>query len=237
MNTVIDYIYSVVGSTTIDITTITIRLIVSLLLGVAVGFERQMRGRDAGLRTFSLICVGSTIAMMLSIWIPQTYPHFLNGDPGRIAAQIITGIGFLGAGAIVRGRGSVQGLTTAACIWQVAIIGMAVGAGLLLGAVIATAITLFVLTIIERFERRHYLDGANRLLVVRCATPKPDIDTLRDILLKCGAQVGSYTFAVDFKKAESVISFRINISSIVNQSDLIQKMSELGFVTSVEMEA
>ena len=237
MNGIIQYILEAINSTAIDLSTVVIRLLVSLLLGVAIGFERQRRGRDAGLRTFSLICIGSTIAMMLSIWIPQTYPHFLNGDPGRIAAQIITGIGFLGAGAIVRGRGSVQGLTTAACIWQVAIIGMAVGAGLLLGATIATAVTLFVLTIIERFERRHYLDGANRLLVVRCATPKPDIDMLRDIIVKCGAQVGSFTFSVDFEKAVSVISFRINISSIVNPSDLIDKLGELGFVTSVDMEA
>ena len=67
-----------------------------------IGVERQFRRRDAGMRTFTLICMGSAAAMLISIWIPQTYPNFLNGDPGRIAAQVLTGIGFLGAGAIIQ---------------------------------------------------------------------------------------------------------------------------------------
>ena len=237
MEGLLEYIYDEINSTTINLPTISIRLLLSLLLGVSIGMERQRRGRDAGLRTFSLICLGSTIAMMLSIWIPQTYPDFLNGDPGRIAAQIITGVGFLGAGAIVQGRGSVQGLTTAACIWQVAIIGMAVGAGIFLGAIIATALTLFVLTAVERFERRHLLDLANRLLVVQCSTPKPDVNLLRQTIVSCGAQVRSSTFSANFEKNEASISFRINISSTVNQGDMIAKLHALGFVKSVNMEA
>ena len=237
MESLLEYIYDEINSTTINLPTISIRLLLSLLLGVSIGMERQRRGRDAGLRTFSLICLGSTIAMMLSIWIPQTYPDFLNGDPGRIAAQIITGVGFLGAGAIVQGRGSVQGLTTAACIWQVAIIGMAVGAGIFLGAIIATALTLFVLTAVERFERRHLLDLANRLLVVQCSTPKPDVNLLRQTIVSCGAQVRSSTFSANFEKNEASISFRINISSTVNQGDMIAKLHALGFVKSVNMEA
>ena len=91
-----------------------------------IGVERQFRRRDAGMRTFTLICMGSAAAMLISIWIPQTYPNFLNGDPGRIAAQVLTGIGFLGAGAIIQSHGSVHGLTTAACIWVMAVVGLAV---------------------------------------------------------------------------------------------------------------
>ena len=85
------------------------------------------------MRTFTLICMGSAAAMLISIWIPQTYPNFLNGDPGRIAAQVLTGIGFLGAGAIIQSHGSVHGLTTAACIWVMAVVGLAAGAGIVLG--------------------------------------------------------------------------------------------------------
>ena len=86
-----------IDSSTIDAGTAIVRLLVGFLLGAVIGAERQARRREAGLRTFTLICLGSTMSMLVSIWIPQTYPNFLNGDPGRIAAQVLTGIGFLGA--------------------------------------------------------------------------------------------------------------------------------------------
>ena len=105
-------------------------MVLSMLLGAVVGFERKRKGQTAGVRTFSLISMGATLAMLLSIYVPQEYMGLKNGDPGRIAAQVITGIGFLGAGAIIQMKGSVRGLTTAAGIWMVAIIGMAVGVGM-----------------------------------------------------------------------------------------------------------
>ena len=149
-----EWLNEVINSTKIDIWTTIVRLIISFLLGAIVGTERQMRRREAGLRTFTLICLGSTMAMLISIWIPQIYPNFLNGDPGRIAAQVLTGIGFLGAGAIIQSRGSVYGLTTAACIWVVAVIGLAVGAGMFTAAIIVTALTVTILISLERFEKR-----------------------------------------------------------------------------------
>jgi len=102
-----DTITDLFHSTEITPYTATIRLFISLVLGTLVGAERQLRRRDAGMRTFTLICMGSTGAMLVSIWIPQIYPDFLNGDPGRIAAQVLTGIGFLGAGAIIQSHGSI----------------------------------------------------------------------------------------------------------------------------------
>ena len=81
-------------STVITPYTAMLKLFISFLLGAAIGIERQVRRREAGMRTFTLICMGSTAAMLISIWIPQIYPDFLNGDPGRIAAQVLTGIGF-----------------------------------------------------------------------------------------------------------------------------------------------
>ena len=136
-----------IDSSTIDAGTAIVRLLIGFLLGAVIGAERQARRREAGLRTFTLICLGSTMSMLVSIWIPQTYPNFLNGDPGRIAAQVLTGIGFLGAGAIIQGKGSVHGLTTAAGVWVVAVIGLAVGAGMFLPAIILTLLTVSVLTL------------------------------------------------------------------------------------------
>ena len=116
----LEQINDILQNTVITPYTATVKLLISFLLGAVIGIERQFRRREAGMRTFTLICMGSTAAMLVSIWIPQCYPNFLNGDPGRIAAQVLSGIGFLGAGAIIQSHGSVHGLTTAACIWVMA---------------------------------------------------------------------------------------------------------------------
>lgn len=166
----LEHLNDILENTQITASTAAVRLAISFVLGAIIGVERQFRRRDAGMRTFTLICMGSAAAMLISIWIPQTYPNFLNGDPGRIAAQVLTGIGFLGAGAIIQSHGSVHGLTTAACIWVMAVVGLAAGAGMFLAASITTAFTLFVLVSLERLERRMYLDGVNKILTINCST-------------------------------------------------------------------
>ena len=128
------------------------KLVLSMLLGCCVGIQRKRKGQPAGVRTFSLICMGATLAMILSIYVPQEYLGLKNGDPGRIAAQVISGVGFLGAGAIIQMKGSVRGLTTAAGIWMVAAIGMCVGVGLYVISIVATALILVVLVQVERIE-------------------------------------------------------------------------------------
>ena len=139
--------------TEITLTTALIRIGVSFLLGAAVGIERHVHKHPAGFRTFTLICLGSTLAMLLSIYVCQTNTNLLNGDPGRIAAQVLTGIGFIGAGLIIKGQDGVSGLTTAACIFVCAVIGLAAGAGMLLLATIVTALVVIVL--ISSFLVRH----------------------------------------------------------------------------------
>lgn len=117
----------------------------ALLLGALIGIERQLHKHPAGVRTFTLICMGSALAMILSIYICQTNPDLHNGDPGRIAAQVLTGIGFIGAGLILKNQDGVTGLTTAACIFMTAVIGLAIGAGMLLLSAIITAVVLIIL--------------------------------------------------------------------------------------------
>ena len=111
----------IAGSTEISFETAMLRLLVSFVAGMLIGVEREAHSQPAGMRTHILISLGSTLAMLLSIYIPQTFTGFQNGDPGRIAAQVVTGIGFLGAGAILRFGVNVKGLTTAASIWAMAI--------------------------------------------------------------------------------------------------------------------
>jgi len=130
-----------------------VHLLLAVFLGGAIGWERQASAKPAGLRTNVLICVGATLLTDLSIGFTAFIPDGGVGDPGRIAAQIVSGIGFLGAGTIIQARGTVTGLTTAATLWVVAAIGMAVGAGFHIEAVGATGLVLIVLIVLERLEK------------------------------------------------------------------------------------
>lgn len=127
---------------------LTQRLLLAALLGAALGIEREWRHKDAGLRTNILIAIGSALFTMMSIELTAS-----QGDPSRVAAQIVTGIGFLGGGAIIRTRGGVQGLTTAAAIWVNAAIGVAAGGGQSHLAVIATIVTLIALLLLTPIEK------------------------------------------------------------------------------------
>lgn len=128
-----------------------VRLVVAGALGAAIGFEREWREQEAGLRTHMLVAMGAALFTIVSAFgfhdiLGSSGPKVLvRLDPSRIAAQIVSGIGFLGAGAIIRNGLTVRGLTTAASLWLVAAIGMAAGADFYAGALIATALTLFAL--------------------------------------------------------------------------------------------
>jgi putative Mg2+ transporter-C (MgtC) family protein len=127
---------------------ISIRLLLASLLGAAIGFEREIHAHPAGMRTHLLVALGSAAFSVLSIFFfisPAAPNGSLPTDPSRIAAQIVSGIGFLGAGAIIKYGTSVRGLTTAASLWATAAVGMAAGAGALLVAIVTTALIVFSL--------------------------------------------------------------------------------------------
>ena len=132
---------------------IIIRLVLAFVLGGLIGFERELHGRAAGLRTHILVCLGSSLIMLTSMHMFYLYREVATIDPARIAAGVITGIGFLGAGTIIRFKASVRGLTTAASLWAVAGVGLAIGSGFYLGAYVTSAIVLFVLFFLTRLEK------------------------------------------------------------------------------------
>lgn len=195
----VQYIYDCINS--IEITTVgsVYKLVLSMLLGAVVGYERKRKGQIAGVRTFALIAMGATLAMILSIYVPQEYMGLKNGDPGRIAAQVVTGIGFLGAGAIIQMKGSVRGLTTAAGIWMVATIGMAVGVGMYLVSVVATGLMLVILVLLEQLEHRIHVGWETRIVRIRIGAVVKDIEAYRHCLSEQNITLTNVFVEYDFE--------------------------------------
>ena len=130
---------------------IILRLIAAAILGGLVGFERETHdNRTAGFRTHIVVCVGASLIMLTSLYIFEVYKNIATADPARIAAGVITGIGFLGAGTIIRSGSSVKGLTTAASLWTVSGIGLAVGCGFYTAACVTTIIILAALYVLRK---------------------------------------------------------------------------------------
>jgi putative Mg2+ transporter-C (MgtC) family protein len=150
---------------------ITIRLFLATLLGGLVGIEREQNNHPAGFRTHILVCVGSTLIMLISMYgfedfIQANKEHVIS-DPARLAAQVVSGIGFLGAGTILVHGGTVRGLTTAASLWVVAGIGLALGAGFYFGATLATVLVLLSLIVLNRIEEMFIRKGQLHLVQIK----------------------------------------------------------------------
>ena len=212
---------------------ILVRLLVAAALGVAIGIERELRERDAGFRTHLLVSVGAALFTLISAyaWTDFEFSR-ANGvtfDPTRIAAQIVTGIGFLGAGAIIRHGLSVRGLTTAATLWIVAAIGMACGAGFYWAAVIGTAIALVSLGPL-RFVSRHVLDRPHhRRLAVELRLGSRAAPVLRE-LEELGLMVQS--FAVADSGGQRHVDVAIELPHGARPEEVVVRLGELDDVMS-----
>jgi putative Mg2+ transporter-C (MgtC) family protein len=135
-----------------ELAEVLIKMALALVCGGILGVERERKKRPAGFRTYMLVCVGATLAMMTNQYIFELYG---TGDPSRMGAQVISGIGFLGAGTIITTvHNRVKGLTTAAGLWAAASIGLALGVGFYVGAIFGTIVIFFAMVSLHRFERR-----------------------------------------------------------------------------------
>lgn len=178
-----------------------LRLLLAAALGGIIGLEREASGKPAGFRTNLLICVGAALLTELSLQVAHDalLPGGLRSDPGRIAAQIVSGIGFLGAGTILRSHGNVTGLTTAATLWVVAAIGMAAGAGAYVQALVGTALVMLALMILGRFEDHLVPRPASDRVVRVSADAAPEmVGGVEQILSAAGFHVTT----VDVEKSD-----------------------------------
>lgn len=212
------------GSLTVDPFNSLFRLMLSMLLGAAVGTERKRKGQIAGVRTFALISMGACLAMLLSIYVPQEYLGLKNGDPGRIAAQVITGIGFIGGGAIIQMKGSVRGLTTAAGIWSTAIIGMACGIGMYFVAVGATVMIFIVLVLFEMYERWRGIGQEAKVINVTASCIVAEITPYREVFRDFDTHISTYYIDYNYKENKTEISFLVLVHRRDNIIPLLDKL-------------
>lgn len=195
---------------------LTLRLALSIILGGVIGLERETINKPAGFRTHILVCLGSTIIMLVSLFIFSEYSGKTNVDPGRIPAQVISGIGFLGAGTIIIEGANVKGLTTAASLWTVATIGLAVGVGFYYGAILATFLILLTLITFNR------LDAA--ILKKRHLQPlKLVVEDSPGQLGRIGSVLGEMDISIKDVKLENIEKNKLLITL------MIQKINQLEF--------
>lgn len=232
-------LYDAVNNTvnSVEVTTASsiFKLLLSFILGSLVGYERKRRGQPAGVRTFSLITMGATLAMILSIYVPQEYLGLKNGDPGRIAAQVVTGIGFLGAGAIIQMRGSVRGLTTAAGIWMVATIGMAVGVGMYTVSIIATVLIIIILVWIDKLEHRANIGTDLRTLSITIDGIIDTIEPYRSILSKTRIGITRFNINYDYDKNRTELNLIILVPEGADLLATVNQLRELNETTAISI--
>lgn len=219
-------------------------LMLAVILGGLVGFDRECRGQSAGLRTHILVCVGSAMITLTSVEIGLDGKGGVHGDPARLAAQIVSGIGFLGAGAILREGLTIHGLTTAASVWTVAAIGIAVGSSPHLGelAVIGTVIVLATLVVLNYVEDKLNLKQRVRLLEVEVVDsdkgPTRVLNLLKDmgiVVYGVTTQSSAYS-APEGKQATRRMQIQVKLPGRFDRDAFIIQLNELPGVVSFHID-
>jgi putative Mg2+ transporter-C (MgtC) family protein len=210
------------------------RLCLAGLLGGLVGLERELHSQPAGLRTHMIVSLGSCLIMLVSIHMADLSPA--RSDPGRIAAQVVAGVGFLGAGAIMRSGLSVRGLTTAACLWTVAAIGLAVGSGYWRAAVVTTALTLIATVVFQKVERRFSKGKAIRRFVVNAKDSATLVSQLEAVMAQAGIVVREVDLQRDLVEKKLQVSITATCSEGVDMDKLSRAFSAVADVEKVEID-
>ncbi|MBI5144162.1 MAG: MgtC/SapB family protein [Candidatus Omnitrophica bacterium] len=213
------------------------RLILAAVLSGIVGFEREFHGRAAGFRTHILLCVGSTLVMLTSMHIFDVYYNKAPCDPARIAAGVVTGIGFLGAGAIMRSRASVRGLTTAASLWVVAAIGLAVGSGLYFASIITTVLAIITLMLFSRLEHAMIRKDWYKTIVVETKEGADHLKTIRDVLAEYRAEITDFEAGRAADGINMLLKLGLKFNNIKYGDQMIQDIGRLDGIKNVKWEA
>ena len=210
--------------TEIPLLEIFLRLAAALVAGGIIGYERERDSQPAGLRTHMILALGAALVMILSVNIGIKF----GSDPSRLAAQVVSGVGFLGAGAILRFGFNVKGLTTASTLWTTAMVGMAIGYGYYLVSLFTVVITIIVLTLVERFEKKFVRVNVIRTVVVDVHEREGILREVRKTISK----MADALFAFSVQKSVKNKHMRLEIVARFNRNEKLEDMLEV--ISSIE---
>lgn len=211
------------------------RLLLGALFGGIIGYERSKHGRAAGFRTQLLVCLASVLVMIVSeyyYYLGTFNPSVVRVDPGRIAAGAITGVGFLGAGVILKIGASVQGLTTAACIWMVSAIGLAVGSGLYLAGTLSFGLTLFALLTLRTVERKMSVLTYKYVAVTGGDIKEKDLSS---VLEAHGAHIRNIDYEADAESGERRYRMTVALDYRLSLREILEGLMAVGGVKKVSI--
>lgn len=212
---------------------ITARLVMACFLGGFIGFERESTRRPAGFRTHILVCAGSALVMLTSEFMFRRYHGVTNIDPGRLGAQVISGIGFLGAGTIIREGFSVKGLTTAASLWAVSCVGIAVGIGFYEGAIAATVLIYITLITLKRFEGTFIRRAKSRYVYIETDDIPGQIGIVSGVFVRDGVEIRKIELLRNEKQKGITIKAVIKTSPSIKWETLLNDLKEIEGVQKV----
>lgn len=230
MDTVLDML----GGPSVDFSAAVARLVFSLLACSAIGLEREMRRQTAGWRTHIIIGMGATLLMLLSIWLPQSVGGD-KGDPGRIAAQVVSGIGFLGAGAFMKVGNNMKGLTTAATIWFVAGLGLTIGAGMWEVSLAALILSMLVLLLLEPIERHYFPSERLKLLQIWYEGSSLDRAAINTTLNNYRVGVQTVDAELSVQKKLTRLSALVRVPVNINLDSLFSDLRKTGKVAKIRL--
>jgi|Deesub1362A_J573_1020465.scaffolds.fasta_scaffold00356_25 putative Mg2+ transporter-C (MgtC) family protein len=218
---------------------IIIRLILGALLGGIIGLEREVHGRSAGLRTQLIVCVAAVLIMIVSenyhLYLEHINPA-LRIDPARIASGAVIGVGFIGAGVIIKSGFTIRGLTTAAAIWVVSAIGLAIGAGLYVEGISTFLITIIALIILRRLERNlrtlHF-----KVITVTTDRQKDADKEIASVLSEHGINILSMDMEVDRSAEESTFIYTVSTEKKEAVRDAFLRLGDMGFVRRLKVDS
>ncbi|EPG74310.1 Mg2+ transporter-C, MgtC family [Leptospira fainei serovar Hurstbridge str. BUT 6] len=220
----------------IDAFTVTVRIFLIILFAGLIGWNREQKNHGAGFRTHILIGLGSTILMLLSIFVPSYYSGEM-ADPTRIAAQVVSGVGFLCAGAIIKSGMNIKGLNTAASIWVVSSIGLLVGAGLYFASLLTTGVTLVILIVFDLVESKYFGKYEYKVLVLDLKQKKFHRKGFRDLLAKNNLKLVSESFMQDFLSKSAQIKLTIAVPHGFDVLNIVDDVKGLADVTKISIES
>lgn len=203
------------------------RLALACILGGIIGSERESMSRPAGFRTHILVCVGSSLVMITSQYIFNEYKGLTNLDPSRLGAQVISGIGFLGAGTIIREGASVRGLTTAASLWAVSCVGIAAGIGFYQGAIFTTAIIFITLILLKKLEKHFIKKSQLKVFYIETQNVTGQIGHVSNVFYNYNASIRNIEFINDQKENNVLIKILVKIPSSTKKEQIFSDLQTL----------